>query len=201
MDSVAAFTLLIATFFVVMLPKIVGLALGVRSRAARTRNGGAAGLTGGVLVETVFSMLVAPILMLTQSTAVFQILLGRDSGWKAQRRDDGSMLIKDALKFHRWHVVIGAIAALLCWQVSPQVTGWMAPILLGLTLSVGLTWWTSRVGPAWLDRALKTEEDLSPPEIVVAANQRLVEWRTRLAAGDGEPAPRPNNGTGLPRAA
>ena len=43
------------------------------------------------LIEIVLSALLAPILMLIQSGSVFQILLGRDTGWQPQRRDDGSI--------------------------------------------------------------------------------------------------------------
>ena len=40
------------------------------------------------LIEMFLSALLAPILMLIQSGSVFQILLGRDTGWQPQRRDD-----------------------------------------------------------------------------------------------------------------
>ncbi len=53
----------------------------------------------------------APILMLIQSGSVFQILLGRDTGWQPQRRDDGSIPIKDIVRRHRWHALLGASRA------------------------------------------------------------------------------------------
>ena len=53
------------------------------------RSGGALRGFLGLLIETLISGLAAPILMLMQTVAVLQILLGRDAGWSAQRRDDG----------------------------------------------------------------------------------------------------------------
>ena len=53
------------------------------------------------------SALIAPILMLIQSGSVFQILLGRDTGWNPQRRDDGSIPFGDIVRRHRWHMVLG----------------------------------------------------------------------------------------------
>ena len=52
----------------------------------------------------------APILMLIQSGSVFQILLGRDTGWQPQRRDDGSIPCSDIVRRHRWHTLLGAFA-------------------------------------------------------------------------------------------
>ncbi len=59
-----------------------------------------------VTVETFFSMLLAPILMMTQ-TSVVQIISGIDSGWKTQRRDDGSVPFQFAMRFHAWHMAAG----------------------------------------------------------------------------------------------
>ncbi len=44
-----------------------------------------------MLAEIVISALIAPIMMLIQSASVIGILSGRDSGWNAQRRDDGTL--------------------------------------------------------------------------------------------------------------
>ncbi len=97
-DPGAALRLFIATIMVVMLPKALGLALEIkRVRRARER-GGVPRAFVGVFTETIFSMLVAPVLMCTQTVAVMQILGGFDSGWKAQRRDDGGIPFADAMR-------------------------------------------------------------------------------------------------------
>ena len=96
-DPGAALRLFIATIMVVMLPKALGLALEIkRVRRARER-GGVPRAFVGVFTETIFSMLVAPVLMCTQTVAVMQILGGLNSGWKAQRRDDGGIPFADAM--------------------------------------------------------------------------------------------------------
>ena len=75
-DPGAALRLFIATIMVVMLPKALGLALEIkRVRRARER-GGVPRAFVGVFTETIFSMLVAPVLMCTQTVAVMQILGG-----------------------------------------------------------------------------------------------------------------------------
>ncbi|MFN3869564.1 MAG: glucans biosynthesis glucosyltransferase MdoH, partial [Hyphomicrobiaceae bacterium] len=95
MDAGAAARLFLGTMLVVLLPKVLGLILEVRrARAAREDFGTIRAVLGGI-VETVFSILLAPILMLTQTVAVTEILLGRDSGWKAQRRANGEVTFAD----------------------------------------------------------------------------------------------------------
>ena len=69
----------------------LGLLLEWKRRAASVIYGHAVRSTLGVMYETVFSMLIAPILMLTQTVGSIQIFAGLDSGWKAQKRDDGAL--------------------------------------------------------------------------------------------------------------
>ena len=53
------------------------------------------------LVEVILSALLAPIMMVIQSGAVVNILSGRDTGWNPQRRDDGSIPLRDIVHRHR----------------------------------------------------------------------------------------------------
>ena len=73
----------------------------------------------GVVIEAIFSMLLAPILMMTQTASVLQIAFGQDSGWKAQRRDAEGVEFIDALRFHWRHALAGTVLALLCWEATP----------------------------------------------------------------------------------
>ena len=50
----------------------------------------------------VISGLIAPVMMLIQSASVMAILSGRDSGWQAQRRDDGSLPLRDVMRRYGW---------------------------------------------------------------------------------------------------
>ena len=59
------------------------------------------------MTETLFSVLLSPILMVTQTAAVFQVLFGLDSGWRTQSRDAAGIPFMDALRYHRWHILVG----------------------------------------------------------------------------------------------
>jgi membrane glycosyltransferase len=179
-DPGAAFRLFIATMAVVLLPKALGLLLEIRRAQASGEPFAWVRTPISVIVETLFSMLFAPILMVTQTTAVTQIFAGLDSGWKAQRRDDGHLSWAEVFRFHRWHMLLGIAAAAICYLVSLSLMAWMGPVLLGLVLSVGLTWYTARpAGPvmSWL---LATPEDRNPPPILRRVDALAAEWEERL---------------------
>jgi membrane glycosyltransferase len=95
------------TMAILIAPKIFGLILMLFDGRRRRACGGAIRLVISALIEIILSGLIAPILMLVQSGSVFQILLGRDTGWNPQRRDDGSIPLRDIVRRHRWHTFMG----------------------------------------------------------------------------------------------
>ena len=179
-DQGAALRLFLATVIVVLLPKVLGLALELKRVTAAREAGGVARGVAAVLVETVFSMLLAPIMMCTQTVAVTQILIGRDSGWKAQRRDDGSISFADAIHFHWRHTLLGLALAVVVWQATPDLVAWMAPVILGLLLSIPLSWYTAQTAGPLMSRLLATPEDRSPPAILEAAAIKADDWKQRI---------------------
>ena len=74
---------------VLLIPKMLGLVRALLSRRIRRGGGGVIGVAASFLLEVILSALYAPILMLIQSRHVFEVFMGRDSGWKPQRRDGG----------------------------------------------------------------------------------------------------------------
>jgi len=97
----------------------------------------------GVQDLTATSNLLSPILMVTQTAAVFQVLFGLDSGWRTQSRDGAGIPFMEALRYHRWHMLIGVVMALACYEASALVLAWMSPVIVGLIFAAPLTWLTS----------------------------------------------------------
>jgi membrane glycosyltransferase len=183
-DPGAALRLFMATMAVVLLPKGLGLLLEWK-RARRLGDAGhAVRITLGVIYETVFSMLIAPILMVTQTVGSIQILAGRDSGWQAQKRDDGVLSFEDSMWFARWHTAMGVTVGVIAYLVSPGLLAWMAPMVLGLVLAGPVSWLTSRRAGPFARWALATAEERTPPPILVATNARAAEWAERMPRRD-----------------
>jgi membrane glycosyltransferase len=186
-DSGAALRLFFATMVIVLLPKVLGLMLEVqRARQAREPFG-TLRAAAGVTFETVFSILLSPILMVTQTVAVFQVLLGRDSGWKPQSRA-GGMTMLQALRFHWRHMAIGLVLAFLCWEASIQVLAWMSPVIVGLVLAVPLSWYSSRPAGRIARTLLSTPHERTPPAIIESAERATGQWTAEARRLASQPA-------------
>jgi membrane glycosyltransferase len=177
-------TLFWFSMVVLLLPKTLGLIRALLSRRIRRGAGGVIGIGASVLLEVLLSALYAPVLMLIQSRHVFEVLVGRDSGWKPQRRHGGGTSWREAWNYHRKHMIFACVTAVIVWFLSPPLLAWVSPALLGLFLAVPL----SRVsGSESLSRALarvallRTPEEADPPRIV-ARRQELLRDAAELPA-------------------
>jgi membrane glycosyltransferase len=163
--------LLIMTVVALVLPKLLGAVLALKDRRQRLAFGGAVRLLGSVALEQFVSMLLAPTMMLFHCTFVLRALLGRNVGWDAQPRSDRGVTWGEALRRHKWHLLLGLIWGGAMLALAPRYIGWMLPVIAGMLISVPFTVLTSR---ASLGRALRryglllTPEETSPPPELAA---------------------------------
>jgi membrane glycosyltransferase len=171
-DPVLAGQLFGATMAVLLAPKLMAYLALLCDRRARRASGGAVRALTSVLIETLLGGLIAPVAMLIQSSAVAGVLLGRDSGWNAQRRDDGRVPVGAVVAGYWQYTVFGLILAGAAYAVSTPLFLWMTPVLVGLGLAVPLVLLTSsrRAGMA-LRRLglLRTAEEAAPPPALTRA--------------------------------
>ena len=186
-DPGAALRLFMATMAVVLLPKGLGLLLELQRVYATREWGGGSRAIVAVATETVYSMLIAPILMMTQTAAVIQIFMGRDAGWKPQSRSENGIPLSDALRFHVRHMVVGVVLILLCYSTTPELAIWMAPVIAGLLLSGFINWYTARQAGPVMRYLMSTHDDRRLAPILVRANSLAVTWAKRV----GEQLPTP----------
>ena len=179
-DAQRALHLFELTMAILLAPKVFGLFLTLIRPPERRACGGGIALIVSTCIEILISALVAPIMMVIQSGAVTQILLGRDTGWNPQRRDDGSIPFGSVIKRHRWHVVMGLVAGVTAYLISPSLFGWMSPTIVGLVLSVPLSAASSSLA---LVLALKrmnlllTPEEVSVPPVILRANALMKDYQ------------------------
>ena len=179
-DPARALQLFGLTMVVLLMPKVFGLALALADDLTRERCGGAPRMTVSWLIEIVFSALLAPIMMVIQTGAVLRILMGIDSGWNPQRRDDGSVPFTTIAVSHLSHMLLGFVTLVAGLLISPSLVAWMSPTIAGLLLAALLTWGTGQlaIGLALRRRGLLlTPEETAPPPIVLQAAR----WREALA--------------------
>jgi membrane glycosyltransferase len=177
--------LLAGTVVVLLLPKVLGATLAMLDSALRRGFGGGLRLVVSLLLEQVFSILLAPPMMIFHSTFVVTTLAGRPVAWNAQERGDRGISLMEAVWRHKWHILLGLAWGAAILAMAPRFIWWMMPVIAGLLLSAPLTAFTSRasVGRAlrrW--KLLQTPEELSPPP-------ELAQVQASLAAQEAADAP------------
>lgn len=162
-------TVLAVTLAMLFLPKLLALILVLREPESLAAHGGSVKVILSVVLESLFSMLLAPVMMLFQSRFVFAILLRRDIGWTEQQRDDHHTGFSEAIVAHGGHTLIGLMSAYLTYQYAPSFFWWFVPVLIGLTLSIPLSVYSSstRLGKISMHHGLfLIPEETVPPEIL-----------------------------------
>jgi membrane glycosyltransferase len=162
----------VGTMTVLLTPKLLGFLMLLGDGRARRGFGGALRAFLGILLETIVGGLIAPVTMLVQSGAVVSILLGRDGGWRPQRRGDGHIPLGDTARRYAGHTVFGLALGLASYLVAPSLLLWMSPVVLGLSLAVPLAVLTAepRLGRTFRQAGLlQTPEERQPPEVLSRA--------------------------------
>jgi membrane glycosyltransferase len=172
-DPVRAKWMFVGTMALLLVPKLLGC-ITVLLRGDERRGFGSLRLLGGILYETLIAGLIAPVVMLTQTIDVAAILLGRDSGWHAQRRGDGEIPASETRRLYRRHTVLGLLLGAVAWAVSLSLALWMLPVVLGLALAIPMALLTGRAGTHAL---LRTPEDVKPPPVIARAAELRCEWQ------------------------
>jgi membrane glycosyltransferase len=201
--------LLSLTLGVLFAPKLLGTALALVQPSLRRGFGGSLRLIASVLLEQVFSTLLAPAMMMFHTSFVLTVLAGKPVSWQAQERGDRGIGFGEALARHRWHVLSGVLWAAVILKIAPRYIWWVSPVVAGLVLSVPLTMLTSRASLGrWARRAgllLTPEETAEPPELaalgeaVSDARQRLAPDRDLAATATDVKVRSPRSGPAAPR--
>src|SRR6266436_1018035 len=169
-DPILAAWVFVGTTGLLIVPKLLACIL----VAIRTRNrkqfGGGLVVFIGLLIETLLSGLIAPVMMIFQSTAMGEILLGRDAGWQVQRRDDGEWSREEFTRKCAVPTIFGVGMAASAFAVSLPLLLWMAPVILGLLLSIPTAMLTAKASNP-NSRLFRTPEERAPPQILVRANE------------------------------
>jgi len=160
-------TVLLVTLTILFLPKVLALALLMRERRSWRLFGGRYRAATSVLLESLISAILAPILMLFQTKFVTAILLRRTVGWPPQHRSDHGTTLREAFGAHGWQTLTGIVAGLVCWLYVPAFFWWFTPVLAGLLLAIPFSMLSSRTSLG--KSARRAGLFVSPQEVAPAA--------------------------------
>ena len=175
-----ALLLLLGIFLLLLLPKTL-IAFGGAFGERRREFGGGLSILLGATVELIMTSALAPIMMMFQSKAVAEILLGTDSGWPATDRDDGRLPLWTAFQSSWWMVLTGAALIVTTFFYAEALVLWVSPIALPLLAAPLLISMTGN--PELGDRLraagiFATPFELDPEPVIRSAEI----WRRRLAS-------------------
>jgi membrane glycosyltransferase len=157
--------LLLLTAAILFVPKLLALSLQLASRRGAESFGGRSAVAASTLVETLFSMLLAPVMMLFHSIFVLRILTGAAVGWPPQPRGDRGTDWDTALRRHVAHLLLGAVALTVIGLWAPSFLPWLVPVVAGLMLAAPLAVLSSRRSAGVKARRLRiflTPEERDP---------------------------------------
>ncbi|MEL6977664.1 MAG: glucans biosynthesis glucosyltransferase MdoH [Pseudomonadota bacterium] len=191
-------TLGIALFFgmiaATLAPKLLGaLDLAMTPGAVR-RHGGARRFAVSIALETVYSVLLAPIVAFRLTIFVLGLPFGKKFDWGGQRRDAYRLTWGDAARALWPQTAAGFGLAFLMLATMPGVIIWATPLLLGLCLAIPFAVLTA--DPAvgrWMARhaIAAAPEEGAPPPILRAVEEAALRERAappRRADAAGAPA-------------
>ena len=124
-------------------PKLMGVIWVLAGRDRRRSFGGAVAVVKSAVVETVLSVLLAPVTMVNQSKALVGLLLGIPSQWATQSRESDGLAFREVLPKTREHLALGA-AFLIAGIMHPTLGVWLSPVIAGLLSAPWLITATSR---------------------------------------------------------
>jgi membrane glycosyltransferase len=181
-----ALALLSTTGVLLLLPKLLGVLLIVRSRRAALF-GSCTRLCASVGLEIVFSTLLAPVRMWCHGQFVLLTLLRRQITWGAQCRDDTETRWRDAIRQHGPSTLVALAWLAGLASLSWSLVWWLMPVVAAMLVSVPVSVYSSRIA---LGRALRRwrlfmiPEEAGAPEVIQrlhTALERRQGGRSQLA--------------------
>lgn len=161
-----ALSLFGATAALLFMPKILAVArLMVQPKLARPY-GGSGRLMLSLLLEALFSALLAPIRMLFHTRYVLLAMLGRAVRWHSPPREDAQTPWPEAFRRHAGDTALGVAWAALIYWLNPGFLWWLLPIVGSLVVSIPLSVWSShvRIGRLFREhRLFLIPEESNPP--------------------------------------
>ncbi|CND87806.1 glucans biosynthesis glucosyltransferase MdoH [Yersinia nurmii] len=171
------------TLVLLFLPKLLSIIL-IWAKGAK-EYGGSIRLLFSMLLEMLFSVLLAPVRMLFHTVFVVSAFLGWSVQWNSPQRDDDATPWSEALVRHGPQLLLGLIwAGGVAW-LDLRFLWWLSPIVFSLILSPVVSVLSSRRTLGMASKRAKLfliPEEYNPPRELVATEEYLQLNRQRALA-------------------
>lgn len=173
-----AIALFSTTIVLLFLPKLLSIIL-IWAKGAK-EFGGRIKVTVSMLLEMLFSMLLAPVRMIFHTRFVLAAFLGWAATWNSPQRDDDSTPWSEAVRRHGPQTLLGVAWALLVAWLNPSFLWWLVPIVGSLMLSIPVSVISSRTNlglRAKDEKLFLIPEEYATPQELLATDQYTHENR------------------------
>ena len=142
-------------------PKVLAYIHMLCSPGEKRRFGGPGLAALNVVIETLLSTLIAPVIMVSHTCSLAAVVAGRDSGWVAQARDETRSTLGLTLRLHAVDTALGLLLAGCALASSARAFLWMTPVIAGLVFAIPLA---TAAASGRLGRAARRAGILLAPE-------------------------------------
>ncbi|MDF7666256.1 glucans biosynthesis glucosyltransferase MdoH [Orbaceae bacterium ESL0727] len=177
-----AMQLLSTTLVLLFAPKVFSYAI-ILARTGAKDVGGVFKLTLSILIEMIWSMILAPIRMIFHSKFVIKVWLGSKIQWKSPSRSDDALTWGESFYFCWTLSLLGILWLVVIIWMNPQFTYWYIAILVPLTISplvIRVSGLTSLGMAAKKKGLFLTPEETHPAKAVVATGEYLTQTEAAI---------------------
>lgn len=169
-----AIALFSATATLLFLPKILSVLL-ISAQGAK-QFGGSVKLFFSMLIEMIFSMLLAPVRMLFHTHFVIAAFMGWALRWKSPPREDAETSAAEAIRYHGFHTLVGLVWGGGIFWLNPTFLPWLLPIVGSLVVAIPVSVYSSKVSNGLRFRRKNLfliPEEYTPPVELTATENHL----------------------------
>jgi membrane glycosyltransferase len=164
-----------------LLPKVLGTMFLMRSPEKLRQCGGGIKVVLGVVAETLYSVLLAPVLMLFYTRFVLASFCGFKVGWGPQTRSDDKGPGWDAWTIvHGGNTIFALVATAAVIMEVPALLPWLMPVLIGPILAIPFSRFIASRGLGQRVKAwgwFVTPEEAEPPAELIKMAKPFVTAR------------------------
>ncbi|WP_118132752.1 glucans biosynthesis glucosyltransferase MdoH [Oceanicella sp. SM1341] len=135
-DFALGLSMFMIMFAVSLFPKVAGWIDTALTPGGVARYGGGPRFAAGALTETLFSMMLAPVVAFRVTLFLIGLPFGRATIWGGQMRDPRRLAWGEALGGLWPQTLFGLGLAGLVWAMAPSALPWTLPVLAGLVLAI-----------------------------------------------------------------
>ncbi|MEM8753294.1 MAG: glucans biosynthesis glucosyltransferase MdoH, partial [Pseudomonadota bacterium] len=186
-DFAFAVSMFFIMFAVSLFPKVAGwIDVALRPGGAAAY-GGRIRFVAGAVVETVFSLMLAPVVAFRVTLFMIGLAFGKSVKWSGQQRDAHRLSWRTAIRGLWPQTLFGKALVMMILATAPSVLPWAMPVVTGLCLAIPFAVLTSHpTVNAWVRRAgiCAIPEDLRPTPVLETVSEppRAPEPAAPLAA-------------------